>query len=88
MRAEDLREFARRPRDAVQSAKREHWRAVAQTQGGLGAFDAGQELYEHAESIGALPNAAYRAADLEHHIKLKQLLDRASQAAPFARAAR
>jgi hypothetical protein len=88
VRPEDLREFAARSRGAVAEAKREHWRSVAQTGDGLGAFDAAQELYEHAKSLGNYPSPAYRAQDFDHHVRLKKLIDRASQAAPFARATR
>ena len=88
MRSADLREFAARPRDQIASAKRDYWRLAAQTGAGLAAFDAAQELYEHAKAVGTYPNAAYQADDLQHHVRLKKLIDRASQAAPFASAAR
>jgi hypothetical protein len=88
VRAEDVREFAHRSRDIVAEAKRDHWRSVAQTGDGLGAFEAGQALYEHARTLGNYPSPAYQAEDLAHHVRLKKLIDRASQAAPFARAAR
>jgi uncharacterized protein YdhG (YjbR/CyaY superfamily) len=88
VRREDLREFAARARSPVELAKREHWRAAAQSGAGLAAFEAGQALYEHArESIG-FPSEEYLADDLAHHVRLKKLLDRASQAAAFARPAR
>ena len=88
MRAEDLREFAARSRAAVANAKRAHWRRVAQSGDGLGAFDAAQALYEHARTVADFPSASYTADDLAHHVRLKRLIDRASEAAPFNRAAR
>jgi hypothetical protein len=88
VRAEDLREFAARSRAAVASVKRAHWQGVAQSGDGLGAFDAGQALYEHARTVTDFPSKSYAAEDLAHHVRLKQLIDRASEAAPFNRAAR
>jgi hypothetical protein len=88
VRAEDLREFAARSRAAVASAKRAHWQGVAQSGDGLGAFDAAQALYEHARTVADFPSKSYTAEDLAHHVRLKQLIDRASEAAPFNRAAR
>jgi hypothetical protein len=88
VRPEDLREFARRSREDVASAKRAHWRAAAQTGDGLAAFDAAQALYEHATSASDFPSVSSRAEDLAHHVRDKRLIDRASQAAPFARATR
>jgi hypothetical protein len=88
VRPEDLREFARRSRRDVAVAKRAHWRVAAQTGDGLAAFDAAQALYEHATATANFPSAGSRAEDLAHHVRDKQLIDRASQAAAFARAAR
>jgi len=87
VRTEDLREFAARSRAAVAKAKRAHWQAVAQSGNGLCAFDAAQALYEHARAVSDFPSASYRAEDLAHHVRLKQLIDRASEAAPFNRPA-
>ena len=88
MRPEDLREFAARSRGEVAAAKRRHWRTVTQTGDGLAAFDAAQGLYEHAKSVSNFPDAAYLADDLVHQVRLKQLIDRASQAIALRRAAR
>jgi hypothetical protein len=85
VRPEDIREFAQRARGEVAAAKREHWRTATLTGEGLGAFDAAQALYEHAVVVANFPDAGYLADDLSHHLHLKQLIDRASQAAsrPF-----
>jgi hypothetical protein len=88
VRPEDLREFAARSRGPVARAKREHWGAVAQLADGLAAFDAGQALYEHAKSLGTFPSDEYLREDFAHHVHLKQLIDRASEALTAARAAR
>jgi hypothetical protein len=61
---------------------------VAQAGDGLGAFEAGQALYDHAKAVSDFPSKSYQAEDLAHHVRLKKLIDRASQAAPFARPAR
>jgi hypothetical protein len=88
VRPEELREFAARSRANVAAAKRQHWRSVVQTGDGLAAFDAGQALYEHARAVSNFPDAGYLAADLAHQVRLKQLLDRASQAIALRRAPR
>jgi hypothetical protein len=81
MNPDDLREFARRARAPVVEAKREHWRAEAQSGDGLGAFYAAQDLYEHAVALGVFPQSAeQRAEDFAHHVRLKELIDRASAA--------
>jgi hypothetical protein len=88
VRPEDVREFAARSRGPVAQAKREHWGAAAQQADGLAAFDAGQALYEHAKSLGEFPSDEYLHQDFAHHVHLKQLIDRASEALSTARAAR
>lgn len=87
MLPDDLREFAARSRARVATAKRQYWRAAAQGDG-LAAFDAAQALYEHAQAVSSFPDAAYLANDLAHQVRLKQLIDRASQAIATSRAAR
>lgn len=88
MQPEDLREFASRARVAVAAAKQEHWRRATQTGDGLAAFDAAQALYEHAVAVSGFPDAAYLADDLSHQLRLKRLIDRASQAPSRSRATR
>lgn len=87
VRPEDLREFAARSRAEVSSAKRQHWRAALAADD-LAAFDAAQSLYEHAKSVAKFPDAAYLADDLSHQVRLKQLIDRASEALALRRATR
>ena len=88
MRVEALREFAGRERSEVTAAKRNYWRTVTQTGDGLAAFDAAQALYEHAKAVSNFPDAAYSSKDLAHQVRLKQLIDRASQAIASRRVAR
>ena len=47
-----------------------------------------QALYEHAKSVANFPDAAYLADDLSHQVRLKQLIDRASEALALRRATR
>lgn len=88
VKPEDLREFARRSRAPVARAKRQYWQQAAMQGDGLAAFEVAQELYEHARAVSDFPSAAYAAADFEHQVRLKQLIDRAAQAASSHRAAR
>jgi hypothetical protein len=88
VRAEDLREFAARSRAEVSQKKLDYWRQAAQSGEGLAAFEAAQALYEHARSVSDFPDQSYREADFAHHLRLKDMIDRASRVAPFARAAR
>lgn len=87
MRPEHLREFAARTRTEVAAAKRQHWRE-AQASDSLAAFDAAHALYEHAQSVSNFPDAAYLADDFAHQVRLKQLIDRASETIAFRRTAR
>ena len=77
--AEHIKEFVNRPRAAIASLKAEWWAAHAGATGG--SLDAGHALLEHTRLVDpSFPSAEYLAADLEHHIILKELLDRASKA--------
>ena len=74
--AEHIKEFVNRPRAAVDSLKAEWWAAHAER-----SLDAGHALLEHTRLVDpSFPSAEYLAADLEHHVVLKELLDRASKA--------
>lgn len=77
--AKHINEFVNRPRAAVDSLKAEWWAAHAGAGGG--SLDAGHALLEHTRLVDpSFPSAEYLAADLEHHVVLKELLDRASKA--------
>ena len=81
VKAEHIREFVNRPREAVESLKAEWWASHADADEEGSALHVGHALLEHAREVDAsFPSADYLAADLEHHILLKQRLDRASQA--------
>jgi hypothetical protein len=81
VKAEDIREFAKRQREPVQRLKRAHWASVTQDAVGLSALEAGHALYEHVRSLQpSFPSEQYLADDLEHHVRLKRLIDDASHA--------
>jgi len=81
VKAEHIREFVNRPREAVESLKAEWWASHADADEEGSALHVGHALLEHARHVDAsFPSAEYLAADLEHHILLKKRLDRASQA--------
>jgi hypothetical protein len=83
VRAEDIRAFVARPRGEVERLKREHWATVARA-GNEQAVPLGHLLLEHARQTDpAFPPAWYSRDDLENHVRLKELVDRA--AAAFSR---
>lgn len=89
MKADDIREFAKRQREPVQRLKRAHWASVTREAVGLSALEAGHALYEHARSMQpGFPSEQYLADDLEHHVRLKRLIDDASHAFAIHRPAR
>ncbi|HEY6729004.1 MAG TPA: hypothetical protein VI197_33570 [Polyangiaceae bacterium] len=81
MKAEHIKEFLARPREAVEASKGEWWASRGATSGKGSALDVGHALLEHARRVDPFfPSAEYLAADLEHHVSLKECLDRASKA--------
>ena len=63
----------------MQRLKRQHWAMSARATAGEATVAMGQMLFEHARALRPdFPDAAYLQADLEHHLHLKQLIDRAS----------
>jgi hypothetical protein len=81
MDAKHIKEFVDRPRAAVDSLKAEWWAARAGEGGPGSSLAAGHALLDHARLVDpSFPSAESRALDLDHHILLKNLLDRASRA--------
>jgi hypothetical protein len=75
-----IREFAQRFRAPVAEHKADYWedsyRATPQDTVSLV-----QALFEHMREVSPeFPNAEYLANDFEHHIRQKEMLDRASSA--------
>jgi hypothetical protein len=76
-----LRAFARRDWAAATEAKREYWAECFRVEGSAPARRAATLLLEHARRLGVpLLNDADRAADLAHHVALRDRLDRAARA--------
>jgi hypothetical protein len=89
MKPEDIREFARRPRGAVEEAKLDHWAAAQRSSAGLATLAAGYALFEHARrSAPGWPTEEQRAEDLAHHLQLKRLLDASCHAFTVRRPSR
>jgi hypothetical protein len=72
--------LARAPDDVVASPT--EWRATrVQHPGAVTPLAAGHALLEHARRLAPdFPGADSRAADLEHHVHVKNLIDRVSRA--------
>ena len=80
LRAEDVREFARRDRHAIERLKRRHWADVYRQSGPSATLRIGHALYEHARRVlPGYPDAAQREADLRDHVALKDKLDRTAR---------
>ena len=78
---EHIRAFAARDWTARERAKREFLADRAAEGDGLWAFWASQSLFEHMCDLHpGFPENIAREPDLAHHIELKRLLDRASDA--------
>lgn len=77
LRAEDLREFARRDRSEIEQLKRQHWAERYRQLGSTVTVNVGHALYEHAcRVLPGFPDARLRDVDLRDHIALKAKLDR------------
>lgn len=75
MRPEDLRAFVDRDWERVAAAKRSRWSARRRELGPAEGFRLAAELYEHVRHTRPdWPDRRSRLADLEHHIKLSELL--------------
>lgn len=80
MRAEDVREFARRDRGAVERLKRQHSAELHRQSGPAATIRIGHALYEHARRVQpGYPDAAQREADLRHHVAFKAKIDRTAR---------
>jgi hypothetical protein len=80
MDPDDIRAYANRDRSELQRLKRQHGADLIRDGGTDAAFRAVWALYLHAQAMHpGWPDERQRAEDLEHHIRLKKLLDRASR---------
>ena len=75
----DLRAFAHRDWAAADAAKRARAAETFRREGPARLLRAARALFEHARIVNpGWPPAPNRSADLEHHVKVKGWLDRAS----------
>jgi hypothetical protein len=81
MDPEALRRFARRDWAAVARVKRDHWAAQYRERGAGPARRAASQLLQHARCMHpGYPAPADRAIDFEHHLDVRDQLDRAARA--------
>lgn len=86
LRREDLLAFVRRPWAMGRRRKDRHWTAAAIARGPAAMLEAAEELRAHLRLVQpGWPSAEQRRADLQHHVRLKQLLDRYARAAQAKR---
>ncbi len=76
----DLRRFAARDWAAAERAKQEYWAECYRRAGSGPAWRASTALLAHARRLGACPTDEDRADDLGHHLRIRDLLDRAASA--------
>ncbi|HSN97943.1 MAG TPA: hypothetical protein VLS89_06580 [Candidatus Nanopelagicales bacterium] len=78
-----LRAFAQRDYALLERLKEEHRARRHREQGASSTVEVVSALFEHACQVAPdFPSERYRDEDLEHHIRLKRLLERASHAFP------
>jgi hypothetical protein len=81
MNSNHLREFAMRDRLSVQRAKATYWAERFRDQGWEANWRTAQELAMYVRRVRPdFPTARDRDEDLAHHVRLKNLLDRAAHA--------
>jgi hypothetical protein len=89
VRAEDIRAFVERPFAEIERLKREHWASFASAKPQSSTLTPGELLYEHAREVDSgFPSADYSRQDWEHHLRLKELIDRAQAAVQGRRSAK
>jgi hypothetical protein len=83
MDAESLRAFANRDWRALEASKRAHWARTRHAGGPEAMLRLARYLREHARAVNPdWPSTRDRARDLDHHVRLKQLLVRVAHARP------
>ena len=79
MNINELREFAQRDWGMISKLDRKYWANEYKTNGPASCRQASDNLRQHMISINPQwPAASDREADLQHHIRIKQLLDQAT----------
>lgn len=81
MKREQVRAFVDRDWEAVDALRRREVAARYRERGPAGSLRVAHELFQHARQLRpGFPDERLRAKDLEHHVALKALLRRASDA--------
>lgn len=81
MNAVDLRAFLQRDYALLERLKEEHRARRHREQGPAATLEIAEALFEHARQVAqGFPSEQYRQEDLEHHIRLKRVIDRAAYA--------
>ncbi len=76
-----IRAYASRDRTRVQRLKNTHGAELVRDGGPAAAFRATWALYVHMTNVRpGWPDEEQRAEDLQHHVHLRQLMDRISRA--------
>lgn len=76
-----LREYANRDWGAAERLDARHWRDEIASRGASATLEASQALRRHMELVRPdFPSAEERNADLQDHIAVKRMLDRAAGA--------
>jgi hypothetical protein len=81
MNSADIRAFARRDYALLERFKEEHRARRFREQGASATLEVAEALFEHARQAAPdFPSERYRKDDLEHHIRLKHLIERTAHA--------
>lgn len=76
----EIQAFANRPWEMVSSLDRHYWAEKFRQNGSQSSVNASVALWRHMKSVRPeWPDAGERRRDLEHHVLLKGLLDKASR---------
>ena len=79
MNPEDLRAYARRDWEKAAASKEAYWAREFAEHGSIAVFEASRALWRHMRAIRPdWPSPEERQEDLQDHIKLKRLIDRAA----------
>lgn len=79
MNVNDIKEYAQRDWAKISELDQVYWAEKYQRHGSETGRQAAGDLWQHMKSIRPeWPDASERNADLQHHIRFKQLLEQAS----------
>ncbi len=83
MNETDIMDFSRRRWEQHASLDRDYWAGEYRRKGHTVTLHASQLLFFHMKSVRPdWPDARQRQIDLDHHIRIKQLLDRIADGHP------